>query len=67
MTQAFEAPRYALRSGQSKYIPAFRKQPEQLYHLATDPAEQHNLAPQQPEEAARLRTRLQQLTADSVH
>ena len=67
VTQAFEAPRYALRSGQSKYIPAFRKQPEQLYHLATDPAEQHNLAPQQPEEAARLRTRLQQLTADSVH
>ncbi len=67
VTQAFEAPRYALRSGQSKYIPAFRKQPEQLYHLSTDPAEQHNLAPQQPEEAARLRTRLQQLTADSVH
>lgn len=67
VTQAFEVPRYALRRNQYKYIPAFRQQAEQLYHLATDPAEQHNLAPQEPEKAAELRTRLQELTADSAH
>lgn len=67
VTQAFEAPRYALRQGQLKYIPAFRRQPERLFDLTTDPAEKHNLAPTQPDKAAKLRTRLQELTKDSVH
>ena len=67
VTQAFEAPRYALRCGQLKYIPAFRRQPEQLYNLSTDPGEQHNLAPQQSDQAARLRQRLHELTAESAH
>ena len=45
VTQAFEAPRYALRSGQWKHIPTFRRQPERLFNLSTDPVEKHNLAP----------------------
>lgn len=74
VTQAFEAPRYALRSGTYKYIPNYgRGRPdrhgrgEQLYNLDTDPAEQHNLAPQMPEKTAELRGRLQQITAESKH
>ncbi|MBR2144214.1 MAG: sulfatase-like hydrolase/transferase [Akkermansia sp.] len=68
VTQAFEAPRYALRSGQWKYIPAFRKHVnEQLYNLSTDPGENHNLAPEQPERASQLRKRLEQLTRESAH
>ena len=67
VTQAFEAPRYALRSGQWKYIPAFRRQPAGLFNLATDPAEKHNLAPTQPDKAAELNTRLQELTRESKH
>jgi arylsulfatase A-like enzyme len=74
VTQAFEAPRYALRSGSYKYIPDYgRGRPdrqgrgEQLYDLNTDPAEQNNLAPQQPGKAAELRTRLQELTAGAAH
>ncbi len=68
VTQAFEAPRYALRSGQWKYIPAFRKHgKEQLYNLSTDPGENHNLAPEQPERASQLRKRLEQLTRESAH
>lgn len=67
VTQAFEAPRYALRQGLLKYIPAFRQQPEMLFDLATDPAEQNNLAPTQPEQAGRLNARLKELTAESAH
>lgn len=74
VTQAFEAPRYALRSGQLKYIPAYERgrvdrqgKGEQLYNLSTDPGEEHNLAPQQPEKTAELRARLQELTRDSAH
>lgn len=67
VTQAFEAPRYALRSGQWKYIPAYRRQPERLFNLSTDPVEKHNLAPTQPDKAAELHTRLQELTKDSAH
>ena len=74
VTQAFEAPRYALRSGTYKYIPNYgRGRPdrqgrgEQLYSLDSDPAEQHNLAPQMPEKTAELRKRLQQITAESKH
>ena len=67
VTQAFEAPRYALRSGQWKYIPAYHRQPERLFNLSTDPVEKHNLAPTQPDKAAELHTRLQELTKDSAH
>ena len=67
VTQAFEAPRYALRQGQLKYIPAFLKQPEYLFDLSTDPAEQNNLAPTHTEQAATLNERLRQLTAESAH
>ena len=74
VTQAFEAPRYALRSGTYKYIPKYgRGRPDrqgrgdQLYSLDSDPAEQHILAPQMPEKTAELRKRLQQITAESKH
>ncbi len=67
VTQAFEAPRYALRSGQWKYIPAFRRQPERLFNLSTDPAEKHNLAPNQPDKAAEFNTRMKELTRESKH
>ena len=70
VTQAFEGPRYALRSGSFKYIPDYGPRTrtdrmgrgEQLYNLSTDPAEQQNLAPLLSQKAAELRTRLQQLT-----
>ena len=74
VTQAFEAPRYALRSGKYKYIPDYgRGRPdrqgrgEQLYDLSTDPMEKHNLAPTQPDKAAELNTRLKKLTRESKH
>ena len=67
VTQAFESPRYALRSGQWKYIPAFRRQSERLFDLTTDPAEKLNLAPTQPDKTAELRARLRELTKDSAH
>ena len=75
VTQAFEGPRYALRSGNYKYIPNYGPRTridrlgrgEQLYDLNTDPAEEHNLAPQNPEKAAELRSILQNLTAESMH
>ena len=75
VTQAFEAPRYALRCGHYKYIPDYGSRGrtnrlgrgEQLYNLDTDPGEEHNLAPRQPEKAAELRAMLQQITRDSRH
>ena len=75
VTQAFEGPRYALRSGNYKYIPNYGPRTridrigrgEQLYDLSTDPAEEHNLAPQLPDKTAELRSILQNLTAESVH
>jgi arylsulfatase len=74
VTQAFEGPRYALRSGQYKYIPDYGRgradrqgKGEQLYDLNTDPGEQQNLAPQQPEKTAELRKRLQELTAGDIY
>ncbi len=56
-----------LRSGQWKYIPTLRRQPEGLFNLATDPAEKHNLAPTQPGKAAELHARLRELTRESKH
>ena len=74
VTQAFEAPRYALRSGKYKYIPDYgRGRPdrqgrgEQLYDLSTDPGEQRNIAPKMPEKTSELRTLLQSITAGSMH
>ena len=74
VTQACEGHRYALRSGQFKYIPDFGRgradrqgRGEQLYDLRTDPAEQHNLAPKKPGKTAELRTRLGELTQDAAH
>ena len=75
VTQAFEGQRYALRCGSYKYIPDYGPRTridrlgrgEQLYDLSTDPAEEHNLAPQKPEKAAELRSILRNLTAESVH
>ncbi len=67
VTQAFEAPRYALRSNNFKYIPTIHRQPEQLYNLDTDPAEQNNLAPRNPGKTAELRKRLKEITKESVH
>ncbi len=75
VTQAFEAPRYALRQGFYKYIPDYGQRTridrmgrgEQLYDLSTDPAEKHNLAPQMPEKTAELRSILRNLTSGSVH
>ena len=66
VTQAFEAPRYALRSGQWKYIPAYRRQPERLFNLSTDPVEKPTCPPQ-PDKAAELNTRLKKLTRESKH
>lgn len=37
-----------------KYIPAFRKKTEELFNLATDPGEQHNLVDQHPEKIKEL-------------
>ena len=75
VTQAFEAPRYALRCGAYKYIPDYGPRTridrlgrgEQLYDLSADPAEEHNLAPQNPEKAAELRSILQTMTAGAAH
>ena len=75
MTQAFEGPRYALRSGSFKYIPNYGPRTridrigrgEQLYDLSTDATEQHNLAPQMPAKAAELRSILQTMTVGAAH
>lgn len=61
--------RLALREHNWKYIPASSTQPEQLYDLATDLTEQHNLAREQPAKAmelARLFRTLRQNTERSL-
>jgi arylsulfatase A-like enzyme len=74
VTQAFEGPRYALRSGQYKYIPDYGRgradrqgKGEQLYNLNTDPGEQRNIAPKMPEKTSELRKPLQELTAGDIY
>lgn len=52
---------FALICGNYKYIPP-TDQGEQLYSLAEDPAEQHNLATPAPNATRKLRQRLQELT-----
>jgi arylsulfatase A-like enzyme len=47
-----------VRDGNWKYIFDLREGAEELYDLAADPAERHNLAATQPERCARLRQRL---------
>ncbi|MDQ7005817.1 MAG: sulfatase-like hydrolase/transferase [Acidobacteriota bacterium] len=52
------SPLYGLRQGDWVYIAAPR---EELYDLATDPAERHNLAAEHPERTARMRTTLEEM------
>jgi arylsulfatase A-like enzyme len=47
-----------LREGNWKYIYNLRDGTEELYDLATDPIEQHNVAALQPQQSARYRQRL---------
>jgi arylsulfatase A len=49
----------AVRSGDWKLLEYFQDNHVELYGLGDDPAEQHDLATQQPERVAQLRTRLQ--------
>ena len=39
----------------------------ELYDLATDPGEKHNLAAEQPERVKEMQTRLQALTANPAN
>jgi arylsulfatase A-like enzyme len=47
-----------VREGNWKYLFDLREGAEELYDLAADPSERHNLAAAQPERCARLRQRL---------
>ncbi|MCR9243737.1 MAG: arylsulfatase [bacterium] len=63
-----EARRLALRSGRWKYVrPQQRRRGErgkdELYDLATDPGETHDLAPERPDLTQRLRALLNELTS----
>lgn len=53
----------SLRQGAMKYIPPRGKLPAELYDLARDPAEQKNVAAAQPDLAARLAARLEDIRA----
>jgi arylsulfatase A-like enzyme len=55
---AVAGPHYALREGRFKYVLAPEEAPPALYDLEADPGERANAAPQHPEQAARLRERL---------
>ena len=48
----------AVRAGDWKLLEYFEDNHVELYSLRDDPGERHNLASQQPERAAQLRTRL---------
>jgi len=50
---------FGIRLGSWKYIEGDRDGRRELYDLANDPGERRNLAREEPERAARLRTRLQ--------
>lgn len=52
------APASALREGRYKLIEFFETDTVELYDLQADPGETHDLAREQPERAAKLRTRL---------
>ncbi len=56
-------PRHAVRTGRYKYILTMSTGQEQLFDLATDPGEKHNIAEQSPEVAAKLRSTLAEITA----
>ncbi|MBI1313417.1 sulfatase-like hydrolase/transferase [bacterium] len=53
-----QSPGGAIRRGDYKLIEYFENQTVQLFNLSNDLAEQHDLAQQEPETAARLRDRL---------
>ncbi|MEZ6037179.1 MAG: arylsulfatase [Planctomycetota bacterium] len=59
-----EAGTLALREGNWKFIAGKGKQQEQLYDLATDPSEQHDVAAQHAERTAAMRAKLEALVAD---
>ena len=44
-----------------KYIPAFRKRPDELFHLTVDPGEKTNLAAEHPEKIEELQRALRQI------
>ena len=48
----------ALRAGDEKLVYSWRREQGELYDLAADPGEQHDLAPERPERAAELERRL---------
>jgi arylsulfatase A-like enzyme len=53
-----QSPGGAVRSGDHKLIEYFENHTVQLFHLAKDPGEQHDLAREEPETGARLRAML---------
>jgi len=48
----------ALRAGDEKLVYSWRREKSELYDLALDPGEQHDLAAERPERAAELQQRL---------
>jgi arylsulfatase A-like enzyme len=54
----------AIRTAEWKYIRDFRSGAEELYHVAADPMERHDLAGERPEKTGELRSRLLEWVAD---
>ncbi len=52
------SPGAAIREGDWKLIVHFEARPAELYNLAEDPSEQHDMAPAHPDRVATLRSRL---------
>lgn len=59
-----QSPGGAVRSGDFKLIEYFENGTVQLFDLRNDPGEQHDLARDEPDTAAKLRSRLHQWRAD---
>jgi arylsulfatase A-like enzyme len=53
----------AIRSGDWKFVPGKNKQPGQLYDLSKDPGESKNLAPENAEKIAELKSLLEKVRA----
>jgi len=54
-------PKFAIRKGDIKYIPAAKDFPELLYDLSKDPSEKHNLLKESLEKAEELKLLLQEI------